>query len=353
MQGSTAGTRAAGGFASRAPVRIDLAGGTLDIWPLPLIVPPPAVTVNVALDLPARARLVPDPSGAIHLVSKDRGAEERHASLEALRMSLRAGGGPLRLLARAVEAVLPEGGLTLTTDAEGPAGAGLGGSSSLLVAVLACLLRAAGRPANRDTIRPLAQDLETWVIGGPTGYQDYYPALEGGCLALTGRPGGIDVERLDVDLRALERRLALVFTGAPRRSAITNWGAMRAYLDGDAATVAALHEIAAIARDVRTSLRKKDLDEALRAVVAEGAVRRRLAPGVATPAIDALDAAARAAGAIGTKILGAGGGGCLLVVLPEGADRSRLSKAIRRDGVFELPVRLVEEGLAVTPIPAS
>jgi D-glycero-alpha-D-manno-heptose-7-phosphate kinase len=336
------------GFASRAPVRIDLAGGTLDIWPLPLIVPPPAVTVNVALDLPAKARFEPDPSGAIGLVSRDRAAEERYESMDDLRAALRRGGGPLRLLARAVEAVEPRGGFTLTTEAEGPAGAGLGGSSTLLVAVLACLLRAAGKPATRDVIRPLAQDLETWVIGGPTGYQDYYPALEGGCLSLVGRPGGIDVERLDVDLAALERRLLLVFTGAPRRSAITNWGAMRAYLDGDKATVDALHEIADIAREMRDRLRKNDLDGALRATVEEGKVRRRLAAGVATPTTLALDEAARAAGAVGTKILGAGGGGCVLVVLEEGADGAEVSRAVTLEGCTLLPVRLVAQGLVVT-----
>jgi D-glycero-alpha-D-manno-heptose-7-phosphate kinase len=337
---------------AHAPARIDLAGGTLDIWPLPLIVPPPATTVNVALDLPATATWTPSDDGAIRLHSSDRRAEERHASIDALRESLGRGGGPLRLLARAVEAVEPPGGFTLGTEARGPAGAGLGGSSTLLVAVLATLFRAAGKPATTETIRPLAQDLETWVIGGPTGYQDYYPALEGGCLALVGRPGGIDVEHLPVDLGALERRLLLVFTGAPRRSAITNWGAMRAYLDGERATVEALHEIAEIARDVRARLRAGDLDGALDATVAEGLVRRRLAAGVATPTTEAVDDAARRAGARGTKILGAGGGGCVLVVLPDAAVAPRVSEAVAKiEGCTLLPVRLVERGLAVSEYP--
>jgi D-glycero-alpha-D-manno-heptose-7-phosphate kinase len=163
-----------------------------------------------------------------------------------------------------------------------------------------------------------------------------------------GRPGGIDVERLPVDLGALERRLRLVFTGAPRRSAITNWGAMKAYLDGVPGTVRALHEIGEIARAVRERLRQGDVDGALRLVVAEGKVRAGLAEGVATPLTESLDAAVRAAGALGTKILGAGGGGCLLVVLPERSDRDAITRAISREGVVELPVALGDRGLVVT-----
>ena len=64
---------------------------------------------------------------------------------------------------------------------------------------------------------------------------------------------------------------------------MTNWGAMRAYFDGEPATVTALSEIADLALEMRAAMRRGDLDRALAAVVAEGAVRRRMAPGVSTP----------------------------------------------------------------------
>jgi D-glycero-alpha-D-manno-heptose-7-phosphate kinase len=87
-----------------APTRIDLAGGTLDIWPLYLTLPPPALTVNVALDLPAVATIEAAPAGdpRVRLVSVDRGAEATYADLGELRAALRRGAGPLKLLARAV-----------------------------------------------------------------------------------------------------------------------------------------------------------------------------------------------------------------------------------------------------------
>jgi D-glycero-alpha-D-manno-heptose-7-phosphate kinase len=330
------------------PVRLDLAGGTLDIWPLYLTLPPPALTVNVALDVPATAEVEPAHAGdaTIRLVSRDRGEEAEFADLTALRSALRREDAPLRLLARAVDAVAPAGGFTLTTRAQSPVGAGLGGSSALLGAVLTALFAADGRPQEPERIRVLAQDLEAWVLRGPTGYQDYYPPLLGGCLALEGRPGGLDVRRLPVDLDALGRRLRLVYTGAPHESGITNWGVLKAYLDGEAGTVRALHDIAAAARDVHDRLVAGDLDGALRGVVAEGTVRRRLGPGVATPLIDRLDHAARAAGAWGTKICGAGGGGCVLVILPPGPPPA-LDRAFAEPGVREIPVRLSARGCEV------
>jgi D-glycero-alpha-D-manno-heptose-7-phosphate kinase len=332
----------------RVPVRLDLAGGTLDIWPVYLTLPLPAVTVNVAVDLPARARVSPAPGGKIRLTNRNRGDVVGFPSVEALRSALtRDDFAAVRLLARAVEAVVPEGGLDLETEATSPAGAGLGGSSALLACVVATLAEAAGRPLDLESVRRLAQDLETWVIAGPTGYQDYYPALHGGCLALEGRPGGIDVERLPVDLDALGRRLRLVYTGAPRMSGVTNWGAMKAWFDREPATRTALVEIARLAVDVRAALRAGDLDRALAAVVEEGRVRRRLAPGIATAEIDAVDRAAVAAGALGTKILGAGGGGCVLVVLPAGGAGPGLDAALAVGGARPLPCAPTAQGLRI------
>lgn len=332
---------------AQAPVRLDLAGGTVDIWPLYLTLPAPVLTVNVALDLPAQVEISPAPRGdpRIRLVSKDRGSEACYADLADLRRALRQRVGPLGLLARAVDAVGPDGGFTLTTEAQSPVGAGLGGSSALLVTVLGALFTSVGRPQSPLALRPLAQDLEAWVLRGPTGYQDYYPPLLGGCLSIEGRPGAVEARALAVDLDALARRLRLLYTGAPHVSGLTNWGVLRAYLDGEEPTVRGMHAIADAAREVDERLRAGDLDGALAAVVDEGAIRLRLAAGVSTPEIEALDAAARSAGAWGTKVCGAGGGGCVMVVLPPTPPGPALDRALARPGVTEIPVRLTATGL--------
>jgi D-glycero-alpha-D-manno-heptose-7-phosphate kinase len=269
-----------------------------------------------------------------------------------MRRAVARGECPLALLALAVEAVVPEGGVALRTRAASPAGAGLGGSSALLVCAIATLARAAGRPLDLASVERLGRDLEAGALRTPAGYQDHYPPLHGGCLALEGRPGGVTVERLGVDLGALSRRLRLVYTGAPHHSGITNWGVMRAYFDGERATVSALEEIAVLSRGVRAALRAGDLDGALDLVVREGAVRRRMAPGISTPAIDALDEAVRRAGALGTKVMGAGGGGSVLVCLRGDREPAGLAAALAGGGGEPLPCRLVSRGLDLSDVPA-
>ncbi len=335
----------------RVPVRIDLAGGTLDIWPIHLTLPRPGVTVNVALDVPATVTVEKTVGAAIRVeVTGAAGGApvvSSYPTLDDVRASFTTGDDPNKLFTRAVEALVPEGGVRLSACATAPRGSGLGGSSALLACAVATLSQAVGRPLDREAVRRISQDLETWVIRGPTGYQDYYPPLFGGCLALEGRAGGVVVEKLPVDLPSLSKRLRLVYTGAPHDSGITNWGAMRAYFDGERQTVECLGRIAELSRLVRDELRVGRVDAALEHVVEEGRVRLRMAPGIATEGIRALDRAVRAAGALGTKVLGAGGGGCVLVVLRDEREPAGLAESLRTGGATPIAVRLPAEGLVI------
>lgn len=331
------------------PLRLDLSGGTLDIWPVHLALPRPAVTVNAALDLPSEARVESLGAGSpsIRLASSDLAARATYDDPDALRAALAAGTCPLPLLGHAALAAAPEGGYALDTKARSPKGAGLGGSSALLAAVVGALCAWRSERWRLDQIQRLAQDVETALLRTPTGYQDYFPPLYGGVLALEGAPGGVVVEPLPVDRAHLARRLRLLYTGEPHESGLTNWGVVRAYLDGEPRTVSALERLAEISRAQRAAFRAGDLDAALTLMVEDGAVRREMAPGVATPAIERLDREGREAGALGTKICGAGGGGCVMVVLPEDRETgARVDRWIAGCGVDALPLRLVSEGLA-------
>ncbi len=119
---------------SRAPTRVDFAGGTLDIWPLYLF-HTGAVTVNAAISLYASCTIETHPASdsRIKLISRDIRREESFASFAAL---VKAKRYRLPLLAEIVKFFQPQGGLTLTTDSEAPAGAGIGGSSAMAVAIL-------------------------------------------------------------------------------------------------------------------------------------------------------------------------------------------------------------------------
>ena len=334
---------------ARCPTRIDLAGGTLDIWPIHLLLPEAAVTVNVALECPVEVEVEvrPDP-GPVVLVSDDQGERVEHPDRAALAEDLASAHPRLPLLGQAVAALGGEHGVRVRTRSQSPKGAGLGGSSALMVALLGALRHAAGEDYRGKGLLELAQDLETRLLRTPTGYQDYHPPFYGGCLALEGAPGGVLTEHLhDVDLQALGRRLRLVYTGEPHHSGITNWGIVRAFLEGRAHAVGSLEAIAANARAVREALRTGDVEAALEGAVEDGALRKRMAPRISTPTLKALDATARKAGALGTKILGAGGGGCLLVVLGPSSDPKEIDRALAAGPGEVLPLRLATTGLKV------
>src|SRR5687768_4385665 len=119
----------------QAPARIDLAGGTLDIWPI-CLVEPGAVTVNLAIDRLARARARLRSDGTFVLVARDRGLRSRRRGLAELR-----GETALPLHREVALLFAPEGGLELETRSRVPAGSGLGGSSTLFVAATVAAAR--------------------------------------------------------------------------------------------------------------------------------------------------------------------------------------------------------------------
>ena len=185
---------------ARAPTRIDLAGGTLDIWPLYLF-HEGALTVNCAITRYASC-VVEVSSGARHdrrvlLVSRDTRRRESFASLAALERAKRY---RLPLLAHLLRIFQPQTGLALTTDSEVPAGAGIGGSSAMAVAICAALDRLTGAGLRPEDWIHISRDAEAMVIRVPTGTQDHYPPAFGGASAIVLAAGGERREALRVDL---------------------------------------------------------------------------------------------------------------------------------------------------------
>ena len=317
-----------------ARCRVDLAGGTLDIWPLGQL-HPGSRTVNVAVDLAVTVELTPLRSG-YEVVQ----GEERRASQSPAGFAADAGTALAGLVLEQLE--LPPCRLVLASAS--PRGAGLGASSALTVALLAAgELALAGRltasPAERAA---LARDLEARLMGLPTGCQDHFPAQLGGALSLEHRPGGEQVRRLAVDLDALGARLIVAYTGRSHFSAGNNWQVIRRRLEADPDVVARLDAVRDAARELAPALEAGDWPRVGEAMAADWHARRGLAPEIPTPALEALLAAAGREGAWGGKACGAGGGGCVAVLCPP-ERRARVEAAWQRLGARPLaaaPTRL-------------
>ena len=327
---------------SRAPTRIDLAGGTLDIWPLYLF-HEGSLTVNCAITRYASCVIEtrPKPSRRITLVSRDGGRKESFASFEAL---FRASRYKLPLLAHLVRIFRPQCGFTLTTDSEAPSGAGIGGSSAMAVAICAALDRLTGAGLSREDWIHLSRDIEAVVIRVPTGTQDHYPPAFGGAASIVLAPGGERREEIGCDLDELERRLVLCYTGKPRQHGINNWEVFKRHIDGDRRVSQNLERISVVARAVRTALEKNDWDEAGRQMRDEWQFRRRNIRTISTPLIDRVISSARRKGALAGKVCGAGGGGCVTLVIDPDA-RTGVEAAIVATGAKLLPVQIDRGGV--------
>jgi len=331
---------------ARAPTRIDLAGGTLDIWPLYLF-HPGALTVNCAITRYATCVIeTQSRSGGeqpIRLVSRDTKRQERFASLDAL---ARAKSYRLPLLAHLVRFFRPQAGLVLTTDSQAPAGAGIGGSSAMAVAICAALDRLTGAELRLEDWIHISRDAEAIVIRVPTGTQDHYPPAFGGVSAIHLEPGGERREEVGCDLDELEQRLVLCYAGKPRRHGINNWEVFQRHIEGDKRIIRNLAQIADIAKQLFAALSRNDWNQTGKLIREEWEFRRRNLPTISTPKIDRIISAARRQGALAGKVCGAGGGGCVALLIDPAA-RKRVELAIAASGGDILPHGIDREGVRI------
>jgi len=322
---------------------VDLAGGTMDLWPLYLF-HPGAVTVNFAVNVLTRCKVTRLTDDKIRLKSLDTKVEEEFRNFGEL-CSARKFKHPLA--AYLARFFAPDGGFEVETHSESPAGAGISGSSALMIATTAALARYTGRKLDREQMRVIAQNVEAQLIKVPTGCQDYYPALYGGVSAIHLDPDGIHHAAVRVAPEELDRRFVLVYTGAPRKSGINNWEVFKAHINGDKKIFHNFERIGEIARAMHQALYMADWKQVAKLIREEWKLRKTNAPRITTPMIEKLIAVALRQGALAAKVCGAGGGGCV-VFLTEPENREHVSAAIRSYGGQVLPAIVARDGLTVS-----
>lgn len=348
---------------SRAPTRIDLAGGTVDIWPIHLLLGEPT-TINVGIDLFAETTLEESTAHAgVILRAQDQGTELRlpWEAFEARTGMPREVTPQLELHYKLLRHFVherkkrPTGGLSLSTVAKSPAGAGLGGSSALSVSMIGALATwSRGRvdfERDGEKLIEITRDVETTVIQVPAGLQDYYGAMFGGLQSLRWGAGSHSRERLPQELlEGIDERLILFYSGQSRNSGINNWALFKAFIDKTGGVREQFAAIAAATSQLETALRARDWAGAGRAIEAEWQTRKGLAPGISTAEMNAAFAVAAEEGVTAGKICGAGGGGCFFVFAPK-ADPGLRDKLIARitglGGIRHLPCRAVPRGVEV------
>jgi len=296
----------------KSPTRVDLAGGTLDFWPLYLFLNDP-VTVNVAIDIFTYADLRENSDSRIELESKDLNTKKTYPDLMA---ALNDTDPAFELVRAHLRYWQPKRGFSLSTRSESPIGGGLGGSSSLCISLLKAFSAwMETRIDTYDMVR-LASHLEARVLQKPTGTQDYFPPIFGGLNLITYGAEGPRVVAKPIDREIFDGRFLLVYTGHSHNSGINNWQVIKNWLDGDEHTRRVFAQLAEVSFEMKDALGARDLGRLPRLFEREYQARTEISSGFSSPEIRRLAELARSSGAY-AKICGAGGGGCVLIWCPD------------------------------------
>jgi D-glycero-alpha-D-manno-heptose-7-phosphate kinase len=330
---------------ARAPLRMSLAGGGTDLSAF--YEPFGGLVVSTSIDKYVYVQVSPNRAGAARVTSAD-----YHTFYHHLLGTPMTWDGDLALPRAVLHELGVDRDISIFTSSEVPPGTGLGSSGALAAALILGIATHLGRSMTPHEIAELACDVEMRKLGAPVGKQDQFAAAFGGLNAISFGPAGTTVEPIQAPpgtIERLESRLLLFFTGTARDSATILREQNRATRDSGSSTLEALHRIKAAASYCRACLEKGDT-EAIGELLHEGwEQKRKVAPGVTNQRIDEVYAEARRCGAAGGKILGAGGGGFLLVYCPL-ERQGTLTDSLQKLGLRRMVFHFTRTGVEVVTV---
>jgi D-glycero-alpha-D-manno-heptose-7-phosphate kinase len=239
-------------------------------------------------------------------------------------------------------------GLNIFMASEIPPGTGLGSSSTVAVALIKALSLVCEQELSKRDIAELAAYIEIQKLGMPIGKQDQYAAAFGGlnCITFT-QDGQTITEPVAVSfstLRRLERNLLLIFTGISRDSSSILKQQRRSSEKNERQVIESLHAIKAIAQEIKECLRGGDLAHFGELLHLSWQQKKKLAPKITNPDIDRFYDVARAQGALGGKISGAGGGGFLMLYC-ERERQQKVIEALSAEGLKQMDFQFDFQGV--------
>ncbi|MGE0173897.1 MAG: hypothetical protein AB7T49_13965 [Oligoflexales bacterium] len=332
---------------AKAPTRVDLVGGTLDLTCLQQVLDHKA-TVNVGINLPATVKASIANSGW-DISSVDQGSGftgDWQALMKSQTLPL-----ATLVLKHIWNQKLPP--LKIVMEGKSPKGAGIGGSSALAIALFRALEAVKRELAGGDFLPEselvrTVQDIETRLIWSPTGCQDYWGAVRGRVNILNYEPGLVRVTTVNpAQLENLEARLILCYSGKSRDSSLNNWAIFRRVFDGDKQIVQSLNNIGELAEKAAASVLKGDWDSLVSCSKEEWQLRKQLWPDIATPETEKIDSLSKSFGATFSRVCGAGGGG-VVAVFCDPAKKDTIAKSLAEHSIQVLSTGIARSGLEIS-----
>jgi D-glycero-alpha-D-manno-heptose-7-phosphate kinase len=234
--------------------------------------------------------------------------------------------------------------------ADVPAGTGLGSSSTYLVALLTSLYELKRERVPTQALAEFAFKVEKEMAGHPVGKQDHYLAAFGGitCLEID-RDGKVQVRPLDISITAaddLRSRVLLFFTGISRSANHILHAQRQDSHQEDQTVIDSLHRTKEMGFRVREALQKGDVTTFGHILHEHWENKKRRSTAISSSNIDRWYNLAREAGALGGKVIGAGGGGFLMLYCPI-RKKSAVRKALAAAGLREMPYNFDFQGAKV------
>lgn len=328
---------------ARAPVRISFAGGGTDL---------PAYydkyggcVISTSIDKYFYVFLQPNPDPTLQITSSDYQTFYRRETDAPDDLSETDLGLPRAIL----DHFQIRRGVSMFLASEIPPGTGLGSSSTVTVAIIKAITTAQGDKMSTYELAELASYIEIEKMGMPIGKQDQYAAAFGGLNRIEFERSGVHVTPLKIPPKTLsrfEKNLMLFFTGGTRAaSSILNQQKASSEKQ-DPRVMEALHAVKAMTDDVQRALEGDDVD-ALGDILHESWERKkRFASSVSNARLDDLYALARANGARGGKIAGAGGGGFLMLYCPPDAQEP-VTQVLETQGLKRMAFHFENSGARV------
>lgn len=242
------------------------------------------------------------------------------------------------------------GSLEIASMADVPDGTGLGSSGSYLVALLTALFELKKEKVSTQALAETACHIEIDMAGHPVGKHDHYLAAFGGFTCLEIDPGGQVVVRplaLSVSTREeLQNNLLLFYTGMVRPSSDVLGDQKRDTEQRDATVLESLHRTKELGYQVKEVLEHGDPDQFGLLLHEHWENKKRRSGKISHPTIDRWYEIARDHGALGGKVIGAGGGG-FLMLYTAGASKAAVRRALGGDGLREMPFSFDDDGAKV------
>jgi D-glycero-alpha-D-manno-heptose-7-phosphate kinase len=243
---------------------------------------------------------------------------------------------------------IEERNLEITSMADIPAGTGLGSSGSFTTALLKALHALGKNLVHPAELAQQACRIELEKLAEPIGKQDQYIAAYGGitCFKFL-KDGAVEAFPLQISeetLFNLEDNLLLFFTGYSRSASKILKEQDDKSKEGDQAMLDNLHFVKELGLQSQRALERGDLHEFARLMDVHWRRKKERSQGMSNPEIDRWYEAAMANGALGGKLIGAGGGGFLMFYTD---DKARLRRAMREKGLSEVRFRFDFEGTKI------